>query len=130
MGDPLKHSKSSAERFGGTADDYLHIHTLMDTSKLILAEWRHRALFQNTFGIQWHDEFDETYIIPKEYINTHWENFLRMYSNELKYITELYESLNISTKTIVYTEDIVAKEFNKLKRPIQFEILLNFDITL
>jgi hypothetical protein len=53
-----------------------------------------------------------------------------MYSNELKYITELYESLNISTKTIVYTEDIVAKEFNKLKRPIEFEIPLNFDITL
>ena len=50
--------------------------------------------------------------------------------NELKYITELYESLNINTKTIVYTEDIVAKEFNKLKRPIEFEIPLNFNITL
>jgi hypothetical protein len=51
MGDPLKHSKSSAERFGGTADDYLHIHTLMDSSKLFLADWRHRALLHNTFGI-------------------------------------------------------------------------------
>jgi hypothetical protein len=51
MGDPLQHSKSSAARFGGTADDYLHIHTVMDSSKLFLADWRHRALLHNTFGI-------------------------------------------------------------------------------
>jgi hypothetical protein len=51
MGDPLQHSKSSAARFGGIADDYLHIHTVMDSSKLFLADWRHRALLHNTFGI-------------------------------------------------------------------------------
>lgn len=51
MGDPLQHSESSAKRFGGIADDYLHIHTIMDSSKLFLADWRHRALLHNTFGI-------------------------------------------------------------------------------
>jgi hypothetical protein len=51
MGDPLQHSKSSAKRFGGIAEDYLHIHTVMDSSKLFLADWRHRALLHNTFGI-------------------------------------------------------------------------------
>ena len=51
MGDPLKHSQSSARLFGGVADDYLHIHTVMDSSKLFLADWRHRALLHNTFGI-------------------------------------------------------------------------------
>jgi hypothetical protein len=51
MGDPLQHSRSSAKRFGGTAEDYLHIHTVMDSSKLFLADWRHRALLHNTFGI-------------------------------------------------------------------------------
>lgn len=51
MGDPLQHSSSSATRFGGVADDYLHIHTVMDSSKLFLADWRHRALLHNTFGI-------------------------------------------------------------------------------
>jgi hypothetical protein len=85
---------------------------------------------KNTFVINWHNEFDKTHIVPKEYINTHWENFVKIYSNELKYITELYETLNITTKTIVYTEDIVANDFNKLKRPIEFEIPLNFDIKL
>jgi hypothetical protein len=100
-----------------------------DFKQQLKSEFGGRYL-KNTFGIQWHDEFDETYVIPKEYINTHWETFVRMYSNELKYITELYDTLNINTKSIVYTEDIVAKEFNKLKRPIEFEIPLNFDITL
>lgn len=51
MGDPLQHSKSSATHFGGVADDYLHIHTVMDSSKMFLADWRHRALLHNTFGI-------------------------------------------------------------------------------
>jgi hypothetical protein len=51
MGDPLQHSNSSAVRFGGIADDYIRIHTIMDSSKLFLADWRHRALLHNTFGI-------------------------------------------------------------------------------
>jgi hypothetical protein len=51
MGDPLKHSESSARLFGGVPKDYLHIHTVMDSSKLFLADWRHRALLHNTFGI-------------------------------------------------------------------------------
>lgn len=51
MGDPLFHAESSARRFGGEPSDYLHIHTLMDSSKLFLADWRHRALMHNTFGI-------------------------------------------------------------------------------
>ena len=51
MGDPLQHSNSSATRFGGIVDDYLRIHTVMDSSKLFLADWRHRALLHNTFGI-------------------------------------------------------------------------------
>jgi hypothetical protein len=100
-----------------------------DFKQQLKSEFGGRYL-KNTFGIQWHDEFDETYIIPKEYIDTHWENFVKMYSNELKYITELYEALNINTKSIVYTEDIVANNFKKLKRPIEFEIPLTFDMIL
>jgi hypothetical protein len=51
MGDPLNHAQSSARLFGGEPSDYLHIHTVMDSSKLFLADWRHRALLHNTFGI-------------------------------------------------------------------------------
>lgn len=51
MGTFLEHSKSSAAKFGGLASDYVHIHRVMDSSKLFLADWRHRALLHNTYGI-------------------------------------------------------------------------------
>ncbi|TXI12007.1 MAG: hypothetical protein E6Q68_04725 [Polynucleobacter sp.] len=51
MGDMLQHSKNSAEKFGGVPSDYFAIHELMDLSKIFLGDWRHRALFHNTFGI-------------------------------------------------------------------------------
>jgi len=59
MGDPLQHAKSSAEKFGGVASDYLNIHQIMDSSKMFLADWRHRAVLHNTFGMH----LMETYII-------------------------------------------------------------------
>ena len=51
MGDVLFHSKSSATKFGGEASDYEEIHAFLDQSKLFIADWRHRALLHNTFGI-------------------------------------------------------------------------------
>lgn len=57
MGDPLNHSISSAKKFGGEPDDYIKIHTLMDSSKLFLADWRHRALLHSTFGIHLFEQF-------------------------------------------------------------------------
>jgi hypothetical protein len=80
MGDPLQHSKSSAARFGGTADDYLHIHTVMDSSKLFLADWRHRALLHNTFGIHLFEQLmgasfrrksDDTEVCTRSVITQH-----------------------------------------------------------
>lgn len=51
MGDILVHSESSAKKFGGVAEDYAPIHKLLDSSKLFLADWRHRALLHTTFGV-------------------------------------------------------------------------------
>lgn len=51
MGDTLFHSISSAKKFGGVYTDYTEIHALLDSSKLFLADWRHRSLLHNTFGI-------------------------------------------------------------------------------
>lgn len=51
MGDPLDHAKSSAKKFGGLASDYIELHKIMDSSKLFLADWRHRAIMHNTFGV-------------------------------------------------------------------------------
>lgn len=51
MGDILFHSQSSAKLFGGLPEDYVPIHKLLDSSKLHLGDWRHRALLHSTFGI-------------------------------------------------------------------------------
>jgi hypothetical protein len=51
MGDPLQHARSSADTFGGLPSDYLEIHQILDSSKLFLADWRHRSVLHNTFGV-------------------------------------------------------------------------------
>ena len=45
MAHPYHHALSSARKWGGTADDYLPLHAWFDDpSKLIVADFRHRAL--------------------------------------------------------------------------------------
>ncbi len=51
MGNVQFHSESSARRFGGAPEDYVAIHKFLDQSKLYIADWRHRALLHNTFGV-------------------------------------------------------------------------------
>lgn len=47
---PLNHAKGSAKRYGGIPDDYLEIHTFMDSSKSAYADVRHRAILHNSLG--------------------------------------------------------------------------------
>lgn len=51
MGHAYHHALSSAKRFGGQASDYQAIHDFLDSSKIAYADFRHRALLHNTFGI-------------------------------------------------------------------------------
>jgi hypothetical protein len=51
MAHPLKHSESSARKFGGKPEDYLPIHNWFDESKAFLADFRHRALRHHAEGI-------------------------------------------------------------------------------
>lgn len=51
MAKPEIHSKSSARRFGGTWEDYVEIHKLMDSSKGAIADNRHRVLTHNAWFI-------------------------------------------------------------------------------
>lgn len=44
MSKPYIHALSSARKFGGTPEDYIEIHNLMDSSKGVIADSRHRAL--------------------------------------------------------------------------------------
>jgi hypothetical protein len=51
MAHSLHHAESSARKFGGTAADYIAIHSWMDGSKAHLALPGHRAMRHHTAGI-------------------------------------------------------------------------------
>jgi hypothetical protein len=48
---PMVHAMSSARKWGGSPEDYMPIHNLMDSSKSAIADSRHRALTHNTWFI-------------------------------------------------------------------------------
>lgn len=48
---PLLHAQASVSRYGGLIDNYLPIHEFMDSSKAMVADVRHRAVFHSAFGI-------------------------------------------------------------------------------
>lgn len=45
------HARSSAAEWGGTFEDYLPIHDLIDGSKSSVPDMRHRAMLHNAWGI-------------------------------------------------------------------------------
>lgn len=47
---PIIHAKSSAKKFGGLPKDYLSIHEMIDSTKDIIADNRHRLLFHNEWA--------------------------------------------------------------------------------
>jgi hypothetical protein len=51
MSKPLIHAKSSAKKYGGEWEDYIDIHTFMDSSKAAVATNLHRALTHNSWFI-------------------------------------------------------------------------------
>jgi hypothetical protein len=51
MAHPWKHAQSSARKFGGKAEDYVHVHRWFDESKAFFADFRHRALRHHSEGI-------------------------------------------------------------------------------
>lgn len=51
MSKPFIHAQSSAKKFGGVWEDYILIHELLDSSKAVIADNRHRALTHNSWFI-------------------------------------------------------------------------------
>ena len=63
MGHPYHHALSSVRKWGGAADDYLPLHQWFDESKVVTADFRHRALRHHAEGIfmlalLWRDDCD------------------------------------------------------------------------
>lgn len=51
MASPYKHALNSVQKWGGKYEDYLPIHEFLDSTKLHLTTWQHRAILHNTFGV-------------------------------------------------------------------------------
>ncbi|MBK8723539.1 MAG: hypothetical protein IPL95_15140 [Saprospiraceae bacterium] len=51
MAKPFIHAKSSVKKFGGNINDYLEIHNLLDSSKSVIADNRHRSLTHNSWFV-------------------------------------------------------------------------------
>ena len=51
MSKPYIHACSSVKKYGGKVEDYLPIHELMDSSKAVVADNRHRAFTHNSWFI-------------------------------------------------------------------------------
>lgn len=51
MAHPEKHAKSSAKRFGGTWEDYMHIHEWFDATKAWIGHSDHRVFRHHSEGI-------------------------------------------------------------------------------
>lgn len=51
MAHPYHHALSSVQKWGGAVEDYIDLHSWFDASKLILADFRHRALRHHAEGI-------------------------------------------------------------------------------
>jgi hypothetical protein len=49
MSKPIVHAENSARLYGGTADDYIDIHNLLDSSKGAIPDDRHRTLTHNSW---------------------------------------------------------------------------------
>jgi len=51
MAKPWVHAVSSAKKYGGEPEEYVDIHSFMDSSKAAVADNRHRALTHNSWFI-------------------------------------------------------------------------------
>ena len=51
MSHPYHHSLSSVKKWGGSVEDYLPIHNWFDESKMMMGDFRHRALRHHAEGI-------------------------------------------------------------------------------
>jgi len=60
---PLIHARNSVKRYGGTVEDYIEIHNWFDSTKSATANFYHRAILHNSFGIFLAEQLFGVYIV-------------------------------------------------------------------
>jgi hypothetical protein len=64
------------------------------------------------------EQFEETVMVPKEYIDIYWKIWVDSAEQQLLYLLELYNSHDYTE--LVFTEDITS-DSDRLKRPFLYE---------
>jgi len=73
---------------------------------------------KTNFDKRFFDQFEETVMVPKEYIDKYWKIWVDSTEKQLLYLLELYKT--IDKKELVFTEDI-TQDSDRLKRPFKYE---------
>ncbi len=92
MGKAAEHAKSSVALFGGKWEDYISIHNLLDSSRSVIGDVRHRMLTHNTWFLE--------YILPRifgETITNSEGNEIPVRSIAERHVLEDYGNLFIPT---------------------------------
>ena len=69
------------------------------------------------------EQFEETVMVPKKYIDVYWKIWVDAAEQQLLYLLELYNSLEHTE--LVFTEDITS-DIDRLKRPFLYESELSY----
>jgi hypothetical protein len=77
MAHPLLHSKSSAKKFGGKPEDYIHIHDWFDETKSWIGHSNHRMFRHHSEGI-----FECEKVFGKSFINSDGKTVYTRYVGE------------------------------------------------
>lgn len=69
------------------------------------------------------DQFSETIVVPKDYIDQFWKIWVDSAEQQLLYLLDLYKT--VEQKELVFTEDITT-DSDRLKRPFLYEDELSY----
>ena len=77
MAHPLIHAKSSAKKFGGKFEDYIHLHDWLDETKAWVGHSNHRMFRHHSEGI-----FEMEKIFGKSFVNSDGKTVYTRYVGE------------------------------------------------
>ena len=77
MAHPLIHAKSSAKKFGGKLEDYIHLHDWLDETKAWVGHSNHRMFRHHSEGI-----FEMEKIFGKSFVNSDGKTVYTRYVGE------------------------------------------------
>lgn len=119
MAHPYHHALSSAKIFGGKAEDYMALHSWLDATKEMYADFRHRALRHHVEGVALARHYFGEFIINSENEEVTTEEVLFQHIEE-----DCLELVSIKDWLSEYQLPVWAKDIHLPNQKEQQEMLL------